>query len=699
MENEEKGMTIDKLNKLYKESESVDQKVFAEQRSNLLLVAGEHYSKKRKRVNDRIVGAKDISEQDKLRLTKNHIQKISSLYVNNILSNSPGVTILPDIETEVQDQKAAELHRAVWEHGKKSQKINSKIRDWAEDFINFGEVATKVFFDPMKGDFKGYATVMDEMGQPVANPEMPGEWMEDKSNPVFKGAVCFESIHAFNLLRAPEAKDMDESRYLIIRKMVNVKHLKAMVGGDEEKTKFIEATKDDTFLVFDPNQVDYVRTKNECLVLEYYFRPCAEYPTGYFFITTEKGIISEGELPFGIFPIRYKGYRKIATTARSFSPIKNLRPYQIEINRCASAIATHQVTLGDDKIVTNNTSKVEQGSILPGVRVIKASGGGTFTILPGRGGDQYLPYMNGQIQEMYEVAMLAEEMADSDTPVDGFQALFKSIKQKKKFSLYVGKFEEYLVDVCEAYLALSQKYLDEESLIPMIGKREIVNIPEYQSMENIGYRIKVESQVDDIETQMGKQLVMNHALQYVGSNMDKAMIGKVLKNMPFGNMKDTFDDMTIDEDNSRNEILALERLEQPEVHPDANHEYAIAKLTHRIMQSDFKTLPPEVQNNFQVQREMHGQYKKQQMEAIQRAEAGFIPTGGYMVKADLYITDDEGKTKRATVPYQAMEWLVKKLEEQGSSQQSLEAMQESAVAGIADQINNGAAIPQNQGAI
>lgn len=694
------NMKIDELNKLYQDSEQVDTKHFSEQRSNLLLVSGEHYSKKRKRTNERISGAKGLEEQDKLRLTKNHIQKISSLYVNNILTNSPGVTILPDIETEIQDQKAAELHRSVWEHGKKSQKIKGKIRDWADDFVNIGEVATKLFYDPMKGAFKGYATVMDEEGNPVLDPET-GEYQEDKTTPVFKGEVCFEGIHAFNLLRAPEAKDMDESRYLIIRKMVNTKKLKKY-GWDkepEELDKLIQEGKDETFLVFDPNQVDYVRSKNETLVLEYYFRPCAEYPKGYYYVTTKNGILAEGELPFGIFPIAYKGFKKVATSARACSQIKTLRPYQIEINRCASAIATHQVTLGDDKLVTNNTSKVEQGSILPGVRVIKTSGGGSFTVLPGRSGDQYLGYMKDQIQEMYDVAMLGEEMIDKEVPTDGFQALFQSIKQKKKFSMYVEKFEEYLVEVCELYLKLSQKYLDEEAIIPIIGRREIVNIPEYQSLEDIGFRIKVEPQADDIETQMGKQLVMNHALQYVGGNMDKAMIGKVLKNMPFGNMKDTFDDMTIDEDNSRNEMLALERGEEPEVHPEENHEYAIAKLTHRMKQSDFKTLPGDIQYNFQIQREVHAQYKAQQLEAVQRAQAGFIPTGGYMVKADLYITDETGKTKRATVPYQSMEWLVKKLEEQGMSQESMERMQMSAQEVVANQLNQGQAIPPNQGAM
>jgi hypothetical protein len=142
----------------------------------------------------------------------------------------------------------------------------------------------------------------------------------------------------------------------------------------------------------------------------------------------------------------------------------------------------------------------------------------------------------------------------------------------------------------------------------------------------------------------------------------------------------------------------LERGETPEVHPEENHEYAITKLTHRMKQSDFKTLNPEIQHNFQVQREVHAQYKAEQLAAVQRAQSGFIPTGGYMVKADLYITDETGKTKRATLPYQAMEWLVKKLEEQGMSQATIEQMQLSGQAVVSDQLT-GAAIPQNQGAM
>ena len=47
--------------------------------------------------------------------------------------------------------------------------------------------------------------------------------------------------------------------------------------------------------------------------------------------------------------------------------------------------------------------------LVPGVRAIQVSGAPP-TILPGRDGSQYLAYMQAQIEEMYQVAMLEEEV-------------------------------------------------------------------------------------------------------------------------------------------------------------------------------------------------------------------------------------------------------------------------------------------------
>lgn len=686
-----KEMNIGELNTLYDHSEEVDKRVFAEMRSNLLLVAGDHYSKKRRKreFSDRLRANKRLKEQDRLRLTKNHIEKINTLYVNNLVNNSPDVTILPQLETEVQDQKAAELNSSVWDDAKSRQKMPEKIRDFAEDFTAIGEVAVKLVFDPSKGNFLGYMPQMDESGQPLVD-EM-GQSELDMENPKFEGDIPIERIFPFDLMRAPEAKSMEESPYIIYRKMVGVKQLKAMFP---DEAKAIQKTTDDTFLIYDVNRSDYRKSKDEAMVREFYYRPSQEYPQGYYFITIHTAILGQGELPYGIFPIIWKSFQKIPTSPRGISKIKHLRPYQVEINRCASAIATHQVTLGDDKIITNNTSKIEQGAMFPGVRVIKTNGGGNFSILPGRSGEQYLGYMQAQIAEMYDIANLKEEAVDQQLTADAFQNLYSSIKQKRKFSVHVQKFEEFLVDIAKTYLDLARHYFDEQRVIRMVGKNEQVNISEFKQAGPLQYKIKVEPQTEDIDLQMGKQLVMNNALQFVGSQLDPSMIGKILKNMPFSNAKDTFDEFTIDEDNARNEILALERGQLPQTSAEENHKYTIKKLTHRMKQSDFQFLDPQIQQAFQQKRQEHSQIEAQQQQAIQAAQAGFIPTGGGLVKVDFYVDKGEGKTTRAVVPFESISWLLQKIQEQGLSQENLNQLQTSAQAEISQQMRTGAAIPQ-----
>ncbi len=686
-------MEIGDLEKLYNEANQVDSQIFSEQKSNLLLVSGDHYSKgKRKEINQRIRDNRSLTEEQRLRITKNHIQKITDTYINNILTHAPGVTVVPDLDNELTDQKAAELHLAIWQDAKQRHKIKSKVRDWCKDFVEIGEVAVKITWDASKGDLLGFEQPVLEEGQ-EPDPEM-------KPTPIFSGDFVFEKVYGFNLLRAPEAKSMDESRYIIIRKMVNAKDLKKRYENDETKAKFVQKSEDETFVVFDGSTNDYTVSKTDILVKEYYFKPCVEYPNGYFYITTKEGVLEEGEIPFGIFPIIYQQFDSVQTSARGRSKIKQLRPWQIEINRCSSQVATHQITLGDDKLVTNTAGKVEHGGTLPGIRVVKVPGGGNLTVLPGRTGDQFLPYLQSQISELYAVANVDEIGQDKqDNSTEPMVMLFKSIKQKKAFSMYIEKFEEFLIEVTETYLKLAKEYLPDERVIPAIGRREIVNIAEYRSSENLGYRIKCEAQSEDAESKMGKQMVLNHALQYVGGQLSSDDIGKILKNMPFANVDGVFDDLTLDYENARNDMLALDRGEQAPVNPYDNHDYLIKKLSNRMRQADFRYLDPMIQQLYAQKLTEHEQFKAAALQEIQMAESGFIPTGGYLVKADLYVTTADGKNKRATVPYESLQWLIQKLEQQGLAQEELEKMQMGAQADIANQLinNGGQASPPQQG--
>lgn len=691
---------IAELNKLYSDAESVDADLFAEQKSNVRLVIGDHYTNKNSRFWNRIRDAKQITNEQKIRLTKNHIQKICKTYLNNVVSHAPGVAVTAKNESELQDMKAAELNESVWQDLKERNKLRAKIRQWAKDYIDIGEVVVKAFWDPSAGELKGFEAeverddqgepIRDEMGNVIPVMDENGQ-MVQSNKAVFSGAIVYERFFAFDSLRDPGAKNWDECKVVILRKMVPIPDLKAKVGSDPDKLKMIQESSQNTYQVFDGASGSYRETKDQCMVREYFYRKCAEYPQGYFYITTESGILFEGELPFGIWPIKYAGFDEVATSPRSRSIIKVCRPYQAEINRSASKIAEHQVTLGDDKLLIQSGTKITHGGTLAGVRGIQYSGTPPG-ILQGRSGEQYLAYMQSQILEMYQASNVNEDSQETtNANTEPYTMLYRSIRNKKKFSLYGMKFEEFLVDICETSLELAKNYYTDDMLIPAIGKREMVNMAEFRNANKLCYTVKVEPQVDDIETKMGKQLAMTQVIQYVGKELGKDAIGRIIRAMPFVNEDEAFNDLTIDYDNSVNDILALDRGEYPEMNPEENHVYIIKRLTQRMKQSDFKFLPLQIKMNYQRCRAEHEMIEVMQKRQILAAQADFIPTGGYLVTCDFYVNDpsDPARTRRARLPYQSVDWLIKRLGDQGMSLQSLEGMQQSALAEMGGMLKSG----------
>lgn len=686
------------LEKLYSESESCDTTIFSEMRSNLLLIAGEHYNKAQSAFWRRIRDSKQINEQQKLRLTKNHIQKITKIYANNIIAAAPGVGFSPKNEGVLQDEKSAELHHAVWQDAKEKYDIDEKIDEWCDDFIGIGECATKIFWDPNKGKIKAYEQGTDESGNPLFldpmgretvmpfNPET-GEPFEMKpGKPVYSGEFVFETIYGFNLLRAPEAKRMDESPYLIVRKMMNKDSLIEKYPDFKEK---ITSSADNTMVVFDPTRGGYQKSNNQVMVKEYYFRPTGDMPKGMFYIATKDVILETGELPGGIFPIVVEAFEKIQTTPRGRSAVKQMRPYQAEINRSASKIAEHQITLGDDKIIMQNGSKISQGAALPGVRALTVTGQ-VPTILAGRDGSQYLSYMQAQIAELYSV-MGIPEITEDAAQLDPYAMLFRAASQKKQFQRNIKRFERFLCKVAKVYVQLAKIHLPDESWIYAVGRKELINVAEFKKEGDLCYTIKVSPQSDDIETKLGKQIVLNHLVQYTGANLSKEDIGKLVRLMPYANLEEGLSDLTIEYDSATNDILAMDRGEVPTINQYDNHVYCIKRAVLRMRQPDFKNIDPKIQQIYQLYVQQHEQAEAQRQAQITAAASERIPTDGYMITlSNMTVPDpkDPSNNIRVRLPYAAIQWLIQRLEAQGQSLGQLESMNQGAIAEMAQMLSN-----------
>lgn len=694
--------TIQDLNRLYDAAEEADKHIFQEQRSNILLVAGEHYSKKNSAFWSRVRDSIQLSEEQKLRLTKNHLHRVANIYINNIFSLAPGVTVLPKNEKELRDTKSAELNLSVWQDWKQGCDYRQEVRKDIEDFVKQGEVACIVKYDPDQGPLIGFEPLIDDtanMVDPMTGAPSPmmaidpetGKPVPDTTKPVFRGKIVAKRIYGFNFLRVPTSRENVSEGCCILRDMVDVKVLEKKYASDPDKLKFIKATSDQTYLIFDSQSADYDYSKEQVMVREFYEPPCREWPMGYFWHATPSGILEQGELPEGVWPIIFTGMDDIPTSPRKRSIIKQGKPYQAEINRAASSIATAQVTLGDDKLLSMVGTKITQGAKLPGVRNLQYTGSAP-TYLPGRDGGQFVDYMRSQIQELYQVMNLDEEGLDKAVQsTDSIAELLKIARHKKKFSLYAEKIESFETKKCEIVLLLAQKYYDDDTLIPAIGRAEIVNIAEFRASSPHNRMIKLEPSNDDYETKFGKHVTFNTILQYVGSKLERDDIGKILRSMPYVNNEKIFEDFTMDYDTATNMILALDRGEFPQSSIYDEHKYIVKRLTNRIRMADFQFLPPQVQMAYEKKKGEHQQLETQYMLQIKKAQEQLIPATGPLVKVDMYVDDPEnpGKTNRAKMPIDSLRWLEERLREQGIELSELSKIQDAAVAEMSTRFLNG----------
>jgi hypothetical protein len=686
---------ISELNQLFHESKQVDKETYAEMRSNILLSAGEHFSKKNPGGMRR--GAGDVQESQKLRITKNRIHRNLKIYKNHILSKCPGATVKPQNETNLQDQKAAELNKKVNDYLKadKDIKLRKVLRSAVDDYCRIGEACLKVFWDPTKGKLKGYEgkpevdesgnELVDEMGQPILVP--------DQSKPVMTGKLVFERVFGHQIFRDPSAKEMDLSPFIGIEKIESLKVLKRRYASQPDKLKLLEASKEE-FVIFDSERMGYGTQKDQVSIREFYFRPCEEYPEGYFYFATEAGVLEEGPLPYGIFPIVWVGFDEHPTKCRATSFIKVARPWQAEINRASSSMALHQVTLGEDKILYQKGTAVSPGAILPGVRGLTYQGQAP-TILPGRDGSQYQGYVDRQAVEMDDAILVDRIDQEKAAASDPWLLLFRSMKQQSHFVEYVEKMSEFWCHATFIALDLCRYYMDDEELIEAIGTDEIVNISEFRNSSPLCYKIQTEEHDESIESMLGRQMTVTQVLQYVGSSLTREDIGRIVKNLPFGNWKDDFERLTMKETNVKNDFLSIERGQLPPISEVDDSQFILEEVASRKKKRDFITLNPEVRQLYDQYEKIHEQKLQMEIEAKRALESEMIPTTGPMVACEMYVPqEDPSKTpKRVRIPIDALEWLVKTLDAQGQTLDKMETMNASQLMQIAQSMGAGGQLP------
>jgi hypothetical protein len=653
------GKSYKELNDLYSNAEKSLNGHFAEIRTNILLDIGIHHPRTDRMTNLRTTIYRDSPNQKQIKITKNHIQNITKFIRNTIANRAPDAGVFPKNKKELADQKSAELNQSVYDWLRNKHQLQSFYSKMIHDFVVCGECWVKVFHDPEGGEFSHF------------EPDDEGELQA-----VFKPSLIYERIPPYNLLTDPDADGWETCSWVCIRKNLAIRKLEDKYGGDEEKWQVIKRSSDanDTEW-FDGFTGMYHKTGDYVQIREYYFKPCREYPLGFYYIGTDHGILEKGDLPDG-FCIFRSLYDESPQNPRAYSVIRTIKPYQIEINRCAAATITESLVLGHSTVVYQAGSKLSTSSVGNGLKGLSYASANAPTIIPGRSGEQYTEYQAAQIEEMYRVAQVPMQDEDKTTTGmnDAMAMLFRSIRDKMKFSIYGEKIELMIMEIVEYSLKLCRRYLPDSEVIPIVGKSEAVNIPEFKKTLNNNYMIKIEPRTDDFTSTMGRSLQLSQVMQYVGGQLPPEAIAHIVRQYPFINDEEMFKDLTTKQDTADAMILSLDRGELPFFYARCDHAYMADRLQTRMNSADFPLLSQDIQMNYNTRLTAHEAYLQQEQQDAAQATSGFIPSGGGMITADYYVTSADGKQQRARIPYEAMDWLVKKLATQGTSVEKISNM-------------------------
>lgn len=671
--------SIEDLNKLYSEGESIDKAHFAEQRTNILLYNGNHFKKNAKGFIDR--NKDKLSQDTKLKLSENHIQVVCNRLIASVNNQSPNCMFVPNNDNELSDIKDAELCNSVKANAEVQLNYEDKVEKLLNNFVITGEAFQFYYFDPYGGKLVGYKQKTNEAGEPLFITPTGEETTVSKGlfneqfqpaqgeEPVFEGAIKMEVVHPYNVVRHKSANSVDDSPFLCFGKYVSPTEAKKLVINHPEREKLeksIESCGADTWKTFDPGASDYIDTTGQVFIKYWFFRKCFDYPNGYFKVQMNDEIITEDELPFGVWPIEYVGFRSVASSPRSVSIIRDLRPAQTHLNYLVSNSAFHLVALGDDKIITQMNTKLQMGPTWNGVRSFSVNGPAPV-ILQGRDAGQFENAIARQVATIYRLADDTYQTEETKLQ-DPWAMLFARMSQKLKHSSYAKKFERFLCNGWSIYIQLAKHYYDESQVIKRVGAREAINIKEFKNMSDDGYQIKAKPVSGTLEEQLGASLQIQQVLQYVGKDLPKNVIARMINQMPFLSKESVVGDLLLTDKNIDNDILSLDRGEWSEAMKDDEHDKYIAKLKSRMKQADFRMLPQQVKEMYQQRYQQHVDLQAQVAAELQQSESGFIPMDGGLIKVSIF---DDSTNQNMVIPYTAIMWLKDKLAAQGAGQEML----------------------------
>jgi hypothetical protein len=543
------------------------------------------------------------SALDRSRIHVNKILPNFQIRQARLCKNPPRYDVRPN-SSDQDDKDAAQLSLKIINDVWDKELINQKRIELMAWMQQCGHAYIKVLWDDSKGEL---------VTDPMSN------------DSEYEGEIGIEVMSAFEVFVDPLARTLQEAQYVIEAHVRPIQYFRMRYP---EKGNLVKV--EDTYLSslqnlqkinnstnLGPSGSSSVSVQNSAIEKCLYEKPSKKYPKGRMVVVANGVLLEDKELPCGKIPIVKFDDVIVAGKYYSESIITHARPIQDQYNKLITRRAkwTNQLLAG--KYIAARDAGLGKESITDDTEVVE------YDVVPGSAPPQAMQvpmipqyaYMEEDrlerlLSELFGIGEVDKsQLPSASIPAIGMQLLVE--QTDTRIGITTEHNEYSWAKVGSLILDYAEKYYTTERTLKEAGVSG-----EYLVHKVTGDGIKGNKDVIVIRGStlpgskvLKRQEILNlYSQGILGDPADPSLREKVLSQLEYGDLAETWKDISLDKAQIKKSIEMLKQNIQPDVHEMDNHRLHITTKNQFRKTDSFDRFTPEQKFMFEHDVEEHIQW-------------------------------------------------------------------------------------------
>lgn len=571
------------------------------------------------------------STLDRSRIHVNKILPNFQIRQARLCKNPPRYDVRPN-SSDQDDKDAAQLSLKIINDVWDKERINQKRIELMAWMQQCGHAYVKVLWDDTKGKM-------------ITDPET-GE-------NIYEGEIGIEVMSAFEVFPDPLAKTDDDAQFLIEAHVRPIQYFRQKYPEKghlvKEESTYLSSLQNlqkvNNSTNMGPSGSGSTSVPHSAIEKCLYEKPSRKYPKGRMVVVANGVLLIDKELPCGQIPIVKFDDVIVAGKYYSESILTHARPLQDQYNKLITRrskwvnqllagkyIAARDAGLGKEAL--NDDTEVVEYDTVPNAAPPQAM---SVPMIP-----QYAYQEEDRLErllsELFGIGEVDKsQLPSASIPAIGMQLLVE--QTDTRIGITTEHNEYSYAKVGSLILDYAEKYYTTERTMKEAGFSG-----EYLVHKVTGEAIKGNKDVIVIRGStlpgskvLKRQEILNlYSQGILGDPADPSLREKVLSQLEYGDLAESWKDISLDKAQIKKSIEDIKRGKQPEVHEMDNHKLHITQKNQFRKSDAFDRLAPEQQFMFEHDVEEHIQWltKLTNPELYEDPTAGMMPPDPGMAPPD-----------------------------------------------------------------